>query len=157
MLSTEPDAGLDLTTLRSWPELKSRVRYLTYWTTQSPLNLGMDFFHLFTVLLHCIFQISNQIWKILSYADSARGATFCYKIYKEKQHSSLSPLKLVKLSTSWWGIEISQICSLAWNFIFYCLQQTMWVGFLKSHVQDYQPPKNLNNHNLSAIHSNKKM
>ena len=27
--STEPDVGLDLTTMRSWPEPKSRVRHLT--------------------------------------------------------------------------------------------------------------------------------
>ena len=26
-------------TLRSWPEPKSRVRYLTYWATQAPMNL----------------------------------------------------------------------------------------------------------------------
>ena len=30
-LSTEPDVGQDLTTLRSWPEPKSRVRHLTRW------------------------------------------------------------------------------------------------------------------------------
>ena len=29
MPSTEPDEGLDLTTVRSWPELKSRVGRLT--------------------------------------------------------------------------------------------------------------------------------
>ena len=34
LLSTESDAGLQLTTLRSWPELKPRVRCLTNWATQ---------------------------------------------------------------------------------------------------------------------------
>lgn len=34
-LSMEPDTGLSLRTLRSWPELKSRVRCLTDWTTQA--------------------------------------------------------------------------------------------------------------------------
>ena len=29
VLNTEPDVGLDLTTLRSWPEPKSRVRCST--------------------------------------------------------------------------------------------------------------------------------
>ena len=31
-----PDSGLNLTTLRSWPELKSRGRCLTDWATQVP-------------------------------------------------------------------------------------------------------------------------
>ena len=35
--STEPNAGLHLTTLRSWPEPKSRVQRLTDWATQAPL------------------------------------------------------------------------------------------------------------------------
>jgi len=33
-LSAEPDVGLDLMTLRSWPELKSRVGRSTDWATQ---------------------------------------------------------------------------------------------------------------------------
>ena len=36
MLSVEPDAELDLTTVRSWTELKSRVRCFTDWTIQLP-------------------------------------------------------------------------------------------------------------------------
>ena len=37
LLSTEPATGLDPTTLRSWPEPKSRVSHLTDWGTQAPL------------------------------------------------------------------------------------------------------------------------
>ena len=37
MPSMDPNAGLELTTLRSWPELRSRVRCLTNWTTQEPM------------------------------------------------------------------------------------------------------------------------
>ena len=44
LLSTEPDAGLNLTTLRSWPELKSTVRRLTGWATQVPQQFS--FLHL---------------------------------------------------------------------------------------------------------------
>ena len=36
-LNVEPSAGLDLMTLRSWPEWKSRVRCLTDWATHAPL------------------------------------------------------------------------------------------------------------------------
>ena len=36
MLDGEPYAKPDPTTLRSWPELKSRVRRLTNWATQTP-------------------------------------------------------------------------------------------------------------------------
>jgi len=32
----EPDVGLNLMTVRSWPELKSRVGGLTNWATQAP-------------------------------------------------------------------------------------------------------------------------
>ena len=39
MLSVEPDVGLSLMTLRSWPEPKSRVPRLTEWATQAPLPL----------------------------------------------------------------------------------------------------------------------
>ena len=35
-LSAEPEAGLNLTTLRSGPEPKSRVRHLTGCITQAP-------------------------------------------------------------------------------------------------------------------------
>ena len=36
-LSTEPNVGFDLLTLRSWPEQKSRVRCSTDWGTQAPI------------------------------------------------------------------------------------------------------------------------
>ena len=36
MLSVEPDAGLNLMTLRSWLEPKSRGRCLTAWASQAP-------------------------------------------------------------------------------------------------------------------------
>ena len=38
IVSIEPDLGLDPTNVRSWPELKSRVRHLTDWATQVPLQ-----------------------------------------------------------------------------------------------------------------------
>jgi len=38
-LSTEADAGLDLMTLRLWPELKSRFGCLTDGATQAPPSL----------------------------------------------------------------------------------------------------------------------
>ena len=37
-LSMEPDAGLDLTTLESWPDSKSRVGCSTYWANWVPLD-----------------------------------------------------------------------------------------------------------------------
>ena len=36
ILSVEPNTGLDVTTLRSWPEPKSRVECFTKWATQVP-------------------------------------------------------------------------------------------------------------------------
>ena len=38
MPSVEPEAGLDRTSMRSWPELKSKVGRSTEWTTQVPLK-----------------------------------------------------------------------------------------------------------------------
>lgn len=38
-LSVEPDSGLDPKTLRSWPELKSRVGCLIDWVTQALLEI----------------------------------------------------------------------------------------------------------------------
>ena len=35
-LSTESDAGLDISNLRSWPKPKSRVRCSTDWASQAP-------------------------------------------------------------------------------------------------------------------------
>ena len=37
-VSAGPHLGLDLTTVRSWPELKSRFGRLTDWATQAPLG-----------------------------------------------------------------------------------------------------------------------
>ena len=37
VLSTEPNAGLNARTLRSWPEPKSRVKQSTNWAIQMPL------------------------------------------------------------------------------------------------------------------------
>jgi len=42
-LSVEPDKGLDLTSLRSWPEPKSRAGCLTDWATQAPHCLRQSF------------------------------------------------------------------------------------------------------------------
>jgi len=39
--SAEPEGGLDLTTLRSWPEPKPRVQCSTYLATQAPLRSGL--------------------------------------------------------------------------------------------------------------------
>ena len=38
VFSAEPNTGLSLMTVRSWPEPKSRVRYLTDWDTQASLK-----------------------------------------------------------------------------------------------------------------------
>ena len=52
MLSAEPDPGLDLMTLRSWPKLKPRVRYLTNCTTQAPLIWSFYSHHPLEVLAY---------------------------------------------------------------------------------------------------------
>ena len=48
-LSLEPDTGLELMTLRSWPKLQPRVGHLATWATQAPLPntflwYGLEFF-----------------------------------------------------------------------------------------------------------------
>ena len=50
-LSKEPEEGLDLTTLRSWPEPKSRVRCSTDWATQTDAPLILSFFNVTGQLL----------------------------------------------------------------------------------------------------------
>lgn len=39
MLSEEPDTGVNLITLQSWPDLKSRIGLLTNWATQVPQQM----------------------------------------------------------------------------------------------------------------------
>lgn len=39
LLSVKPSVGLGLMTMKSWHELKSRIRHLTDWATQAPLKL----------------------------------------------------------------------------------------------------------------------
>ena len=41
LMSTETDTGLDPRTLRSWPELKSRVRHLTNWAPPGASNASL--------------------------------------------------------------------------------------------------------------------
>ena len=50
MPSTELDVGLNLTTLRSWPELKSKVRHLTDGAVQAPGSNILDPFHNLVIL-----------------------------------------------------------------------------------------------------------
>jgi len=57
MLSTEPIVGLDLTTLRSLPELKPRVECLTDYATQVP----QDFFHLNRELASSVRKYLNYV------------------------------------------------------------------------------------------------
>ena len=58
---TEPDVGLDLMILGSWPELKSRVRRLTNWATPGTP-------HLCSFVLFLKFHMS-EIIRHLSFSD----------------------------------------------------------------------------------------
>ena len=55
LLSVDPEAGLNPRTLRSWPELKSRVSHLTNWATQVSLLLC---FYIALVFCVCVYIIS---------------------------------------------------------------------------------------------------
>ena len=62
MLSMELNEGLYLTTLRSWPEPKSRVRHLTDWTTQVP-----QWCSFFKHLVECTWACAFRCCWFLSY------------------------------------------------------------------------------------------
>lgn len=90
----ELDVGLDLTTLRSWPEPKLRVRPLTNWATQAPHPLlkSISLFQIFIYcqwgiyLILCEFYFKMKIFlKIFSWCE----------IVKSKR---LSPLLVVGIS-----------------------------------------------------------
>ena len=75
VLSMEPDVGLDLMTLRSGTEVKSRVRCLTSWATQVPpvwiflcgnsgnqiLLLPQDLFVLLAVICSCLLSNFSKL------------------------------------------------------------------------------------------------
>ena len=69
LLSVEPDARLSPTTLRLWPEPKSRFRHLRDWITQIPKFFiwGFSFFlmHAFIAIkfpLITVFATSQKFW-----------------------------------------------------------------------------------------------
>lgn len=90
----------------------------------------------------------------MSYADIPSGVTFYHKICEEKQHSSLSPLKLVvkfmvthrNFPNLYFGLK-SYILLFVTNDMSWFLEMSCARLSAKN--------TNLNNHNLSAIHSNK--
>jgi len=57
--SVEPDAGLDLTTLR-WPEPKSRVRRLTDWAAQRPNFAFEQLFRIVKSILGWLYKNNPQ-------------------------------------------------------------------------------------------------
>lgn len=66
-LSTEPNAGLSPITLRSWPELKPRVRHLSlYWATWVPLpcDFLITFFFSLSYFTIGVQYIMHTIYKM---------------------------------------------------------------------------------------------
>ena len=62
MPRVEPNMGLDFTTLTSWPELKSRVRYLTNSATQVSLNVSffnITIFFYISLIKHILEEIQS--------------------------------------------------------------------------------------------------
>ena len=95
MLSAQsPMRGLNSQTLRSWPELKPRVRCLTDWATQAPL------FDLFLILLFFCFLTH---WFILIHFFLNRCTqdatlplyTSVYILYKRKSMIKIRKLTLI--------------------------------------------------------------
>ena len=80
-----PELGLDLTNLRSWPELKSRVRHSIYWATQEDW--------VWTFLLYSPFLAAFSCLNI-KYSITC---SFCrYSLYRWQNHPSI----LIFLSVS---------------------------------------------------------
>ena len=61
-VSAEPDAGLDLTTVRSWLEPKSRVRRSTDWANQTPQNKYFLMLHFFFSVFIKLQKPNAAIW-----------------------------------------------------------------------------------------------
>ena len=64
MPKTEPKAGLELTTLRSRPELRPRVGCSTDWATQAPLQGFFFFFFLKVFSWHRFPEIGSLSYRV---------------------------------------------------------------------------------------------
>lgn len=82
-LSTEPNAGRDPTTLRSRPDLKLRLEWVTNGATQAPLRFLKYILNLFPLFWEGIFLLNllknNSV--LLSFCDKV----FC-KVYIFKEN-----------------------------------------------------------------------
>ena len=112
-LSTEPDVGLSLTTLRSWPESQSEVRCSTDSTTQVPLFACILHACLVTCYLFIGWIFQQDIHQYLcsfAFQKSTECRTFCF-------------------------IQVSQDCEfvlrmLWFSFINFVIQYSHWSCFL---------------------------
>ena len=82
--SAEPDVRLNLTTMRSCPEPKSRVGHLTDWVTQAPTGTYSKYF-IFIIL----FNPCNNSMKYCHYfpdeeTEAYRGSVPCFTTSLEK-------------------------------------------------------------------------
>lgn len=67
MLNADPDSGFNLTTLRSQPEMKPKVRYLTDCVTPAPhrfsvlvMILPLDIWLLFLIMVYDIVTLQKK-------------------------------------------------------------------------------------------------
>jgi len=124
----EPDTGLDLRTLRSWPELKSRVGRLTDWATQALL--------------------------ISRYFLLVDGIPFCYMLQRgnvsfiTKGSTQLTPFFEILADSSsphcslWWSTALSRQGPTVIPFCligFYC--SLNWYSSIFSPLFSFSPPQ----------------
>ena len=109
MPSTEPNMGLDLMTLRSWPELKSRVGHLTKWATQA-----RTLFLLGTVLAGCRFLgaypflLGCPVCSLISTRRSPLWPFFISEASTVIPPLSFVFLSLLSLAKGWWILHFFQ-------------------------------------------------
>ena len=103
--SVEPDTGLELTTLGSWPEPNSRVRRSTDWATQVPIYL---FIYLFIYYLsfwktHFITATSPFRWDPApTHKFNSRIVFWIWNSHSQQQQQNTYLPSAIRMSYSSW-------------------------------------------------------
>ena len=119
-VSSEPDTGLHPMIMRSWPELKSRVRCLTDWATQAFILYG----NVFQAPNHSLLYtnpsvIFSVLWWILEAAVLLRGSLMNSRMaeIKTKYKKKIQPLEtIIYIKASFTCTCCSQIQWSTYNF-----------------------------------------
>ena len=101
-ISTQSDAGLKLITVRSWPELKSRVLHLTNWATQAPSELD-SFKTMSLYVLWRIFIPQGNLYLTFKTTELGQNQMLMMETQSNNGYTTEKLISLSQRGWTWYG------------------------------------------------------